>query len=454
MMPSKEVPQDEKAPTFHWCRFWQHSIFLQSPPHIYHAGATAVLLFAVFGMTLPNYTENIGMLSYLLGTIILVARGGPIKSSPIVWLAIASIGIVLISWGASWITHPHWAETSPKVHRLTYWFAMIPVAILLGGNSENTLKLWGAALLGLTLAPWLSGGGFSEWQNGFSGQRIDFGLHNAEHTAMLYGTTLLGLLALAPRMLSGSRWLRIFWFLGIGISVSAVVMSQTRAIWLGLSVGSFTLIILTAIGLYRYRLAKSRHLAMVAIIAFLAISAGYGLFKDIITERLKTERTTIEMVMQGNITGKNIPYTSTGIRLHSWAAALKWIEQKPFIGWGGNGRKLVIEHSPSLPDYIKANFGHLHSSYFDLLVSFGLLGAALLLSLLLWLLRSSYSAWQQGNLPGDILIFFFTFIPFWLVINGFESYLFYDSGRFVFALVCGGILTHIWAARYAGERQS
>ncbi|WP_377517071.1 O-antigen ligase family protein [Microbulbifer taiwanensis] len=343
----------------------------------------------------------------------------------------------------------------PKMHRLGHWFAFAAIACWLGGSTRNTLMLWLLALVSLLLAPWVVGGGFAEWALGADGQRIDFGLHNAQHTAMLFGTALIGLLVLAPRLIRTAKGFSspavavagLLWLAAVAICMLAVLYSQTRAVWLGLLVAA---LFLCGVGLRAAFLKYGsnswpRLLAATALcIALLgALGARFG---DIVAERLGYESDTINLVLAGNI--EAAPYTSTGIRVHSWMEALSWIQERPLLGWGGKGRSLVIEHSESMPRHLKDTIGHLHNSYLDLQVNNGLLGSLLFLALLIWLLRAAVRTWRRGELPGDLLLFFLCFILYWLVTNCFESYLFFASGSYVFGLVCAGVATHILRAGF------
>jgi O-antigen ligase len=171
------------------------------------------------------------------------------------------------------------------------------------------------------------------------------------------------------------------------------------------------------------------------------VSVGTPL-KKIVTNRLAVEKTTVMKIFQGD--ASDLSYSSAGIRVHYWIEAWSWIKQRPLVGWGGNGNRLVIKLSKEFPESVKKEYRHLHNSYLDLLVNFGALGGLLYLSLLAWLVVRGISAWKSGRMPGDVLIFFLSFLLFWSIINCFESYIFFSSGNFVFALICGGILTHIW----------
>ncbi|WP_226668122.1 O-antigen ligase family protein [Microbulbifer aggregans] len=433
---------------------WQPNRLLQARPWLQVTGIGALLVFGFFGISLDSIPEKAATLANLCGLIMLAKYGKPVdgvslRRSAVVWLAIAAIGVALVSWVASWILHPQWAESSFKVHRLTAWFAMIPVAVILGGQARNAHILWIVALAGLLFSPWISGGGLQEWQQGFAGQRIDFGLHNAQHTAMLFGTAALGLLAFAPAILRNRKYawgLRLGWLLALAISVTVVILTQTRGVWAGFLAALPILIVASGVNLSRHFKRLRRYLAIgIAATACSTILIGYLSLGDIVSQRLEAEQETLALVQQGDL--EKIPYTSSGIRLHTWAEATLWIARHPLVGWGGNGRSLIFEHSTALPQEIKQRFGHLHNSYLDLLVSFGLLGGLLLAAMAYWIISRCIRYYRRGLVSGGDLTFALSFGVFFAIINCFESYLFFDSGRLLLAIIGGGLLTQLWAAK-------
>lgn len=451
--PASAAPLTEKLS---WLGLpqWQPNRLMQPRPWLQATGIGALFVFGFFGISLDSIPEKAATLANLCGLAMLAIYGKPVdgvslRRSPIMWLAVAAIGVALVSWMASWISHPQWAESSFKVHRLTAWFAMIPVAVILGGQARNAHILWTVALAGLLISPWISGGGLHEWQQGFTGERIDFGLHNAQHTAMLFGTAALGLLAFAPAILRKRQcaWpLRLGWLLALAVSVTAVILTQTRGVWAGFLVALLVLIVASGITLNKH-VKRHRSYIAVGITATVAsaILSGYLSLGDIISQRLEAEQETLTLVQQGDL--ESVPYTSMGIRLHTWVEAGHWIAQHPLVGWGGNGRSLIFEHSEALPQEIKQSFGHLHNSYLDLLVGFGLLGLLLLAAMVYWLTSRSIRYYRSGLLSGRDLTFALSFTVFFGIINCFESYLFFDSGKLALAIVGGGLLTQLWAAK-------
>ena len=410
-------------------------------------GISALIVYAMTRMTVSDIGKPAEAIFIYSGIACWLICGRKLRKSAVLWFLLASIAVPLISWQLAHIHHPQWAESSTKVHRVIKWFIFIPVAFWLGGRTKKTFILWGLALLGLLLAPWLAGHGWTELKYGLMGRRVDFGLHNAQHAAMLYAVGVLGLISFSHRIFTSNNrgyWFkRLLWLLAFMASSFGVIVTQTRGIWLGLGGSSFLFIIFYFKIFWRgsqksfYKIS----IILLVIIILTTISIGTPL-KKIVTNRLTIEKTTVMKVLQGDIS--DLPYSSVGVRVHTWTEAWSWIKQRPLVGWGGNGNRLVIKHSEKLPEWVKKEFRHLHNTYLDLLVNFGVLGGLLYLSLLGWLVVRGIGAWKSGHMPGDVLIFFLSFLLFWSIINCFESYIFFSSGNFVFALICGGILTHIW----------
>ena len=413
-------------------------------------GPWLVAAYAGTALALPAVGEGFqaAVLVAGFGGFFWLARGrrfgAPVK------LLLAAALVALLSWGLSRLHHPQWAESSPKVHRLTHWFVFLAVARLLAGRVRAVLLAWGAGLAGLLAAPWFTGQGWRDWFLGWQGERVDFGLHNAQHATLLFATALLGLVTLAGRCLAPGPWrlLRgVLWALATLACAVAVVITQTRGVWLGLLVAA--LLLLTAGGrALRHRLPpgpRRSWLTGALLGAVLAVVLAAA-FSPIVEQRLADEHRAITRMAEGQVDGVT---GSIAGRVLSWRAALPWIAERPLLGWGGNGRSLVLEHSPGLPDWIEQRgFRHLHNGYLDTQVNYGLAGLAVLAALLVWLTRGALRAWRQGQLPADFLLFYLAFLVFWLVVNLFESFLYFSSGDWVFALVAGGVATFMpwWRA--------
>ena len=411
-------------------------------------GALALAVYAMTRMTVSDIGKPAEAIFVYSGVACWLVCGRKLRKSTVLWLLLASIAVPLISWQLAHIHHPQLAESSTKVHRFIRWFFFIPVAFWLGGQTRKTLALWALALIGILSAPWLAGHGWAELRSGLMGHRVDFNLHNAQHAAMLYGVGILGLISFSHRIFTintGAYWFKCsLWFLALTASCFGVIVTQTRGIWLGLC-GSCLLLLVFYFGIFWKNSRKKTYTGAI-ILLIIAISISITIetpLKRIVINRLSMEDTDVVKVLKGDIS--NLPYTSVGLRAHTWVEAWSWIKQRPLVGWGGNGNRLVIQQSKRFPNWKKKEYHHLHNSYLDLLVNFGALGGLFYFGLLGWLVMRGIGAWKSGHMPGDVLIFFLSFLLFWSIINCFESYIFFSSGNFVFALIAGGILTHIWA---------
>ncbi len=422
--------------------FWLENDLVSSP--LWLANLTTVVLcsFSFFAMT----SDPIGKYSLrfvaLGGFVIWFFYGGQLRKSGSTWLLAAAIVLPLVSWGFAHVNHPFLAENSPKIHRLTNWFLFIPIAVILGGRAKNIYIVWFMSLVGALCTPWLTGIGWQDFELGIQGIRRDFGLHNAQHAALLYGVLLLGLIVFTKRFFSVKgtyRWFVIpIWFLSFAVCTFAVVITQTRGIWFGLIL-SF-LLCFPVLLFQRDKIKFNNYNWLVVVIAV----AVYGLslsslvkFSNIIQGRITTEFHSVENILEMDL--QSLDSGSIGIRVKIWQASWPWIKEHPLVGWGGNARRHIIDESG-----LGVEFGHLHNSYIDILVSYGFLGIVLFFFLVGWMLYMAVKAWQSGCLPGDVLLFFYLYLGFWFFVNCFESYMFFSSGIYIFNLISGGIMTLIW----------
>ncbi|WP_172975454.1 O-antigen ligase [Microbulbifer sp. THAF38] len=451
MLPIKNLAKDWKGII---SQFWQRNALIDVSVRLQMLGGALLLLYAALFPLASDYADTAKKLLVVLTFWVLFTRGRNWLNSPVGWFFAASLLVQVLSWVGMLVEHPSWAESSPKLHRLGQWFLFAAIACWLGGSTRNTLILWLTALIAILLAPWIAGGGFSEWAYGAMGQRVEFGFHNAQHTAIIFGVALLGLAVFSKRIFNYSGLLSVpslAWAVAVGICALAVLYSQTRAIWFAIAISLFALLIVYVVVVFRkpgkgiwLRLLSWGAVIGVAIIA-LWVKVG-----DVVIKRLGLERSTVDALLSGNL--ESIPYSSIGVRIHSWHAAVNWIAERPFLGWGGKGRRLVIQNLQDMPPEFRNSIGHLHNSYLDLLVNYGFLGALVWGAFNCWLFLAAYKSWRKGFLPGDFFLFYIGFMILWLIANCFESYLFYSSGHFIFGIVVAGIATHIFRSKSTPEQ--
>lgn len=440
---------------------WEASHLGSRPRALSVIGIICLAIYAFSKVTFPGLSGLIEPLLLLASVVGFFVYGGTLRKDAPVWLLFAAIAIPLITWAYAVTTIPEWAESSPRGDHLARHFIFIFIAWWLGGSTRNVLTLWTLATAGLVLSPWAVGGGWSELVAGWRGQRIDLGIRNAQHTALLFGAVLLGLIVFWKRIVFGGRYrmLRVLVASAVLLlSLLVVLASHTRAVVLAYMIVLPTLgciLIYTHAREKQHRVStrdagRRRLLAFAAITApaLLALGAGYYVANHTF-ERVGTERDVIAHLARGEF--ESVRRSSIGIRVHSWRAATEWIAERPILGWGANGSALVNQHTEWLQVYTRGEFGHLHNSYLELLVRYGFAALAVYLVLAVWLLKNLLQAWRAGFIENDFFAFYLSFLLYWSIVNIFESFIFYSTGVFLINLVLAGLTTQIWHYR-AGRR--
>ena len=402
----------------------------------------AVLVFAAADQILPQ-VGHVAQIAFILPALVLLLAG--IRPRLLRVPALFLLAALLVQFSSWWFAPelPAYAiEESPKLDRLARWMLFLFMVFWLVGKPETIKYLWLAAIGGLLLSPWVTGGGHAEILRGLTGERVDFGLRNAQHTAMFFGAAFLSLFALWLSRIAQEplpRLARALMALLLLLTGTGVMITQTRGVWLGTAIG------IVVISLVKMRMLTRRRqwttsrglpivLAATALLA-LAILLATQLFG-----KFEEGRGTFEQLESMDVDA--LQYDSVGIRVRSWIYGLPWVLERPLTGWGINGSHLISQRSEALTPDLKLIYTHLHSSYLDLAAQYGLPGVLLFLGLLLWLLLQSRRAWQQQHMPDAVFLFIAGFTVYWLIINLFEAYMLYSSGRYLLNLVIAGALAY------------
>lgn len=360
-------------------------------------------------------------------------------------LWVAAVVVQSLSWAFSHLHNPEIAESSLKIHRLSHCFSFILIAWTLKEYRNSWNYFWLIAALGITITVWTQGDGWPEINHGLQGKRTELGFSNAQHTALVFGTLFIGLLIFSRLWLQFdkipvvARWL----LLGAALiaTFTATMIAQSRGIQLGLGVAFVAVMTVLMFNmLTARRCAITRSGPIVAIAIVFCVLMFFSL--NTLTDRWQNDLPTIQALAEGE--ESNLAMDSVGIRVTSWLEALEWIEQKPILGWGGNAKKHVIQQSESFPPTLKAKFRHLHNSYIELMVNYGLLGLLVVLALYYWIFSTCRTAFKKRLIPVETYYFCIAFLAYWITVNQFESFMFYSSGRFVFTAVISGIIGLIW----------
>jgi O-antigen ligase len=308
-------------------------------------------------------------------------------------------------------------------------FLFLPLAWWSGGTWAGARRMLTIAFLGLITAIVLDPHLTQSLHMLLSGNRVDFDIHNAQHGGLFFGLVLLFCLCsftLHKQHEPDSKWVYALLFLAGLISLLGLVGTQTRASYVGLF--ACALVALVKGIQHRHHFGHNR---ISATKSFLILAVVVGLLvwsaKDILYDRFVQENATIQVLLTGDL--EDLPFGNIGIRIHSWVEALKWIAERPVTGWGRKARIDVIKLADRFPDYVKAEIGHLHNGYLEILLGFGAVG--LIYLCIFWgvLLKRIKLAASK-----DLYAFAFYSSVFFLVLNLFESFVVKSSGEFAISL--------------------
>ena len=410
-----------------------------------------VLCYSAFYLYFDDVDRFVARALALLAAGMVVARRPYTKGQPMVWLFYAAIATQLLTWGVGNLFYPEFAEHSPKVDRLGSWLLLVPVLFFTRKYPRHVFLMWLSALATLLASPWLSGGGLSEIIQGINHERIFFGLHNAEHMGMLFGVANIGLTVFANRFIRYTRRTNtyctiLFYILYAAAWIStllAILMSQTRAIWLALGTS-----IACGLIVFFYRRLKAgptasthnrRYPQLIAAVMAVAVIVSAAMFSGVLEQRIDLMHP--ENLLVAIDKPSEASDDSVRIRLSTWREAIDWIGKRPFLGWGGNGRNAVVNATPELSNYEKERFGHLHNSYLDTVVNFGVAGLLVMFSLFYIIHRRVLSFVRENPSSVDVLYFWILFLAYWMIANIFESYMFYSTGTYILSIIGGGLLS-------------
>lgn len=339
-----------------------------------------------------------------------LAAWSPLRQAPLFWctaaLAVYTVARTLLAVAED----PQNAVLHAKdAARILYLCTFVAVAWALRGDHTRILQFLATAAAGFVAArlwhfdwqfdypqPW--------WQ-----MRLGLGL---ETIGLGYyaATLLIGLLLFAPRMLAHAcrPWLLVATALllaaGVAASLQWVILSQSRAAWLGL----LPLAALAAVFALRssWRRGGLPALALMSapLVLLLVIA---GLNAPNLMHRLTEEQHTIGFLLSGNLDAISSADErgwehSIGTRIQMLEAGYRQWLDAPLLGAGPAASKLTLLASD---DRVLQKYNDYHNVALDILVRLGMAGLLLLLLCVKYTLSSGWQAWRHGQLPTDTALF-------------------------------------------------
>jgi O-antigen ligase len=383
---------------------------------------------------------------------ILIYGANRVRNTLPVWSILAAVVATLATWAAGQMTHPELIKSTPKIEHLANHFLFVVFAFWLIGSVQKTLVFWALAVVSVVIAPWWLGNGWDELAQGWAGLRINLGIHNAQHTAVVMGSALIAWLVFAKRIVMGTTHVSlraVVWLVVFSVLVFGFVASQTRAAYIAMGL----VLTVVIIGLFCRGIKAGQRMRYGAAASAILIAASFAIVagQDKLKERFAESAPAVNKLIEGNWDA--IPPTSLGIRLHSWRAGMDWVAEHPFLGLGRNGGEIVMRNTDWLQVHTGGSFGHMHNSAVELLVRYGAFGLSIYLVLMGWTTKEAHKAWKSGVMPTDFYVFFWLFFVFYMFVNMFESFMFYTTGILPFTVVMAGLLGFIWKAQIESSKK-
>jgi O-antigen ligase len=363
------------------------------------------------------------------------------KKQPLMIFWAFAIAAPFVFFGINYLMDAESAVKYAEFEKLPRIYLFIPIAWWLGGNNRTIALFLGTALIGFFFACLQDPNFYQTMAQILQGGRVDFGILNAQHVALFFSVGLVGCLSYLPDAIKNKTIMHRIGFTAFltiagALCAIGIIGTQTRAAFLGLLTAFVVYLVISIYRFVRIKTAKQNDKAVMTILAAIIIVASISYsFKDSLTERVFSEKNTITAIMAGD--WENIPYTSIGIRVNTWLQALGWIAEKPLIGYGGKVRTNIIQQSTKHPDWVKSQFGHFHNSFIEITLGSGLLG------LLLFFTPVIYSFKKAAEQSQRTQYFAFFGLIIFLVMNMFESYLFFWMGPYTLTLLISPLFSNM-----------
>ncbi len=212
----------------------------------------------------------------------------------------------------------------------------------------------------------------------------------------------VGLVVALSRLLTGSERSTHHWLLAglmlavLAVFLTALMMTWSRGAWLAFVVGVVFVGLFKLLQLLRRGRMGLRNVALLAGALSVAVLLVTALGTEKITQRLTAESHIYERILAGEI--KDMPKTSVGWRVHMQVFAWQRFWERPLLGWGPYTKQVIDNSDLGLP------WGHLHNSYWEVLLRFGLVGGALFAAGIGWLVRGLWLSYRRDPAEEPIML--------------------------------------------------
>jgi|GEM_PF-2337485 len=364
-----------------------------------HFGWISTMLFVVSTWVSPS-VAGITFLMMVAAMLINIKRFWPIiRTDPMFWVGFLFLGYMFLSAFLANHANPDAEFDHPDaIWRFSSIFFFLPLAFWLKSDMKRIFWVIGLGCLSLVVGlivcvDW------TYWLEALQGQRIP--LTRWGHITMgLYASLgLLGVLILGPRLIvyKGSRltWLpRIVLTLMLAtFFFQMILISQSRNIWIGILLIFPPLLFAR----YAYLLRTKTHQKsrkwlfvpslLIAAALVLVMVHSYASIAD----RLSAEHEDFKRLARFETEGYS--QYGFGVRILLNIYGFKKWKERPVFGWGPGA------------DLKEFNHNHLHNSYLEVMVRFGIVGTAILVIYACLLIRALFWARSNNRMPRDLWLF-------------------------------------------------
>lgn len=212
----------------------------------------------------------------------------------------------------------------------------------------------------------------------------------------------VGLVAVLPRLLSPAGRVPYRWPLAglavvvLALFLVALMMTWSRGAWLALIIGIAFVGMFKLLQVARGGRIRMRNLVIMGGVAAVCVLLLASLGAHKITQRITAESDIYQRILSGEI--KNMPKTSVGWRVHMQVFAWQKFRERPWFGWGPYTKQLIDNSDLGLP------WGHLHNSYWEVLLRFGVVGSSLFVAGIGWLLRGVWLCYRRDPVEEPVML--------------------------------------------------
>jgi len=336
------------------------------------------------------------------------------------------IGWLCMGWGAYvmtrfgityWLTPEHDIGASDWLYAFPFFFPILGVAVLLYEPLfEKIIAAYFAATLAMLIAT-------QHFREVFAGETVkplimNNQIHGAVACGMIVIFTLFWLLHYLTDKSSDRRIARFAYIVSpfiVGLCFIAIYGAKSKGVWLALSI-TLPLLALVALSYLRLKLGT----IVIAVAAVLLVAGIYTARHNLDKTAGPTVSATIAMLesvtgghdLGGTVTS-TIGSTDTPVpmdeRLQLWSNSWEVFSSAPVFGWGNRWLERWYQTR-----YSHIQYTLLHNGYLEILVRYGLFGAAIMAFMLAIFIRAVWRAYKAAIIPRaawhaySVCLFFFS----------------------------------------------